>query len=380
MKKILSYLLVVGFVAAVVFLLFRMGAFRNDELVSLPVSRDSSSVSVEQDGELEQEVQKEFVVDEESALQKEAASQDEEVVAREGQNENVLVPERLLNQFPDTDWSRVDASIEGILSGGPPKDGIPAIDDPKFESISSFKYSDDIRAIVMKSGGSVRVYPYNILTWHEIVNDEVDGVPVAVTFCPLCGSAIVYDRTLSGGASTFGVSGFLLESNMVMYDRATESLWQQSTGKALAGTHLGKELPLVPFQLLTIGEVKEKYSNALVLSDKTGYIRSYGLNPYSGYEEEEGFIFNPSVQDARYPSKEIFVVLKDNKKVLGVPWLHLREGKYETSVTGSKITLEKKGAELFVKNAKGEGVPFYFEMWFSFAVQNPEGVVFDPES
>jgi len=138
------------------------------------------------------------------------------------------IPRFLIKSFPNTDWSKIDPSILKALSGGPGKDGIPAIDTPKFDALSSVKSPDTVQAIVMKSENTVKVYPYNILVWHEIVNDTVDGVPVSITFCPLCGSAIVYNRTLPDGVTTFGVSGALAESNMIMYDRATETLWQQS--------------------------------------------------------------------------------------------------------------------------------------------------------
>jgi hypothetical protein len=160
-----------------------------------------------------------------------------------------------------------------------------------------------VQAIVMEDGQQVKVYPYNILNWHEIVNDTVNDIPVAITFCPLCGSAIVYDRRVGGETLTFGVSGFLLESNMIMFDREYESLWQQSTGKVLAGKNLDQELNLAPFQRLTMGEVRTLYPNALVLSEDTGYTRDYGRNPYSGYEDSQDYVFTPSKENLRFPSK-----------------------------------------------------------------------------
>jgi hypothetical protein len=296
------------------------------------------------------------------------------------QNIDREVPGFLTRSFPDTDWSKVDPSIYGALGGGPAKDGIPAIDEPKFETLASVSYQDGALAVVAKDGELVKVYPYNILVWHEIVNDTVGGVPMAITFCPLCGSAIVYNRTLPDGITTFGVSGSLIESNMVMYDRATESLWQQSTGRALAGRYLGTELALEKFQLLTMGEVKSKYEGALVLSQDTGYSRDYERAPYGGYNESDEFIFAPSVNDTRYPPKKIFVVFKVAEATVAVPWLELVGGKtYETSVVDTKVSIVKSGGELEIKDSSGTEVPFYFEMWFSFAVQNPDtGIVFDP--
>ena len=292
-------------------------------------------------------------------------------------NENV--PRFLRRSFPSTDFTDANPDIYSVLTGGPAKDGIPALDEPTFVSIGEFKNSDDIQAIVIPDGDNVKVYPYNILTWHEIVNDTVNGVPAAITFCPLCGSAIVYDRRTSTGETTFGVSGGLLESNMIMFDRATESLWQQSTGEALAGEHLGETLELIGFQLLTMGDVKKKYPNAQILSDDTGYSRNYDRNPYSGYNENDRFIFAPSSFDSRFEAKEIMAIFRINDVPVATPWLAFADGQTKSAtIDGVSITLEKADGELTVSTETGEIIPFYFEMWFSFAVQHGEkGVVIE---
>ena len=293
---------------------------------------------------------------------------------------SITVPKSLLKSFPDTDWSQADPIVENALSGGPGKDGIPALNEPRFTSLDKYTRSDSIQAIVLRNDNTVKVYPYNILIWHEIVNDVVNGIPVAVTFCPLCGSAIVYDRTLPKGVTTFGVSGFLIESNMVMFDRSTETIWQQSTGKALAGEYFGTELSLVKFQLLTMGDIRAKYPNALVLSEKTGYRRAYGSNPYSGYDESDDFLFSPSTLDARFPAKAIFVAFKIKDTSVAAPWLNFEDGvTYTTSIKGTEITLIKESGEMTITTQDGVSIPFYFEMWFSWAVQNgDDGVVFEP--
>lgn len=295
------------------------------------------------------------------------------------QSSSVNIPSDLKRAFSKTDWSIADPSLERALSGGPGKDDIPSIDAPKFVPIDTFKHPDSVQAIVMKDGETVKVYPYNILNWHEIVNDTVAGVPVAVTFCPLCGSAIVYDRRVGGETLTFGVSGFLLESNMIMFDREREALWQQSTGKVLAGRDLDTELKLAPFQLITMGEVKKIYGNAQVLSENTGHRRAYDRNPYSGYEDSEGYIFSPSKEDARYPSKTIFVVFRYDGKTIGAPYLELTDGvAFQTNVDGNNITFIRDGDVLTITDPEGRELPFYFEMWFSFATQHGEkAIVFD---
>jgi len=291
------------------------------------------------------------------------------------------IPSFLRQSFPGTDWSKADPAIGQALSGGPPKDGIPAIDDPSFVPVAEFSKPDDVQALLVVGDTEVKAYPYNILVWHEIVNDTIDGTPIAVTFCPLCGSAVVFERMLPGGeATTFGVSGGLLESNMIMFDRATETLWQQSTGMALAGEHYPHELELHQFQLLTVGEIKELYPEAVIQSDDTGYARDYSRNPYAGYDESGGFYFSPSEIDERYQAKEIFVAFTVNDTRVAAPWLALENGRrYETDVDGEQIALSKTDGELVVSGADGTEIPFYFEMWFSWAVQNDEGVVFDPE-
>ncbi|EAR26046.1 hypothetical protein A20C1_09204 [marine actinobacterium PHSC20C1] len=292
------------------------------------------------------------------------------------------IPDFLQQSFSNTDWSQADASISQALSGGPPKDGIPAIDEPQFEPVANFEHPDEVLAILVQGEIETKAYPYNILVWHEIVNDTIDGSPIAVTFCPLCGSAAVFDSVLpGGGTTTFGVSGGLLESNMIMFDRATETLWQQSTGNALAGEHYPHKLELHSFQLLSIGEIKDRYPQALVLSEETGHSRDYGNNPYAGYDDSDDFYFAPSRVDDRYPAKAIFVAFSIGDTRVASPWLQLEDGRsYQTTVDGQEITLEKTGGELQITGSDAVEIPFYFEMWFSWAVQNEDGEVFDPET
>lgn len=286
---------------------------------------------------------------------------------------SLAVPAVLTLTFPHTDFSKADPKLEKAISGGPQKDGIPAIDEPEFVPLSEFDRPDKVQAIVLVGEEETKVYPYNILTWHEIVNDEFEGTPVAITFCPLCGSAIVYNRTLPDNTvSTFGVSGSLLESNMIMYDRETENLWQQSTGKTLAGSFYEAQLTTEPFQLLTLGEVRDIYPNAKVLSEDTGYGRDYTRNPYAGYESDNRFVFEPSGIDTTFEPKTIMVVFKSSDKTFATPWLALRTAGSATvteGVTSYELTVTDAG-ELSIVDSNNESYPFYFEMWFSVAVQH----------
>ena len=154
----------------------------------------------------------------------------------------------------NTNWNKHTIDYDELLSGGPPRDGIPSIDEPEFVSPDEAEewLADNEPVIALEIDGDARAYPLQILTWHEIVNDTVGGVPVAVTFCPLCNSAITFDRRLDGEIYEFGTSGLLRNSDLVMYDRTTESLWQQFTGEAIVGDLVGRAAgvpALVPRQL-----------------------------------------------------------------------------------------------------------------------------------
>jgi hypothetical protein len=186
-----------------------------------------------------------------------------------------------------TDFSQHSVPYSEILSGGPPKDGIPAIDSPQFVSVGEadawLKPQEPV--ILFQLGDDVRAYPIQILMWHEIVNDTVGGVPVTVTFCPLCNTAIAFERTLDGRVLDFGTTGRLRFSNLVMYDRQTESWWQQASGEAIAGEFTGRQLKFLPASIISWADFKAAYPEGEVLSRETGYSRNYGHNPYTGYDD-----------------------------------------------------------------------------------------------
>ena len=185
-----------------------------------------------------------------------------------------------------TDFSRHEVPLNEFLSGGPGKDGIPAIDEPKFQPIAEVDWLEDQEPVIAYGiGDEWRAYPIQILMWHEIVNDTVAGTPVAVTFCPLCHTAIVFDRTVDGTVLDFGVSGNLRHSDLVMFDRQTESWWQQATGRGIVGSYTGTALEFLPSQLISWQQFRELHPDGVVLSRDTGHVRSYGSNPYAGYDK-----------------------------------------------------------------------------------------------
>ena len=205
--------------------------------------------------------------------------------------------------------------LDQIVSGGPPRDGIPSIDKPKFvsseEASSNFLQGSDL-VIGLEINGDVRAYPLKILVWHEIINDAVGGTPVAVTYCPLCLTSQVFNRTVDDQVVEFGTSGKLYNSNLVMYDRTTESLWSQAMAKGIVGKHGGKDLERIPFDIAAWSEWKKLHPESKVLSTDTGFGRPYGVDPYGNYYTEPNILFPVSHKDDRFGPKEIVVGIEDN--------------------------------------------------------------------
>jgi len=184
-----------------------------------------------------------------------------------------------------TDFSKTRIGWHEILSGGPPKDGIPAIDKPTFKPVTDDKELTATDPVIgLAIAGDARAYPLRILIWHEIVNDTVGGLPVTITYCPLCNSAVVFDRRLSPHVLDFGTTGKLRNSDLVMYDRQTESWWQQFTGEAIVGTLTGSELKMLPARLESFADFRARHPEGKVLVPNDPGKRSYGRNPYVGYD------------------------------------------------------------------------------------------------
>lgn len=203
-----------------------------------------------------------------------------------------------------TDFSRRTVEWTEILSGGPPKDGIPAIDSPTFEPAQDARerIAEQEPVIVLEHNGEVKAYPLSILIWHEIVNDTVGGKPVAVTFCPLCNASIVFDSTFDGQVLDFGTTGRLRNSDLIMYDRQTETWWQQFTGEGIVGQYAGHQLQFLPSQVLSYGDFVENYEGGLILQNPP-FQRQYGVNPYGGYDTSSPFLYRGEI-DSRLSALE----------------------------------------------------------------------------
>ena len=272
-----------------------------------------------------------------------------------------------------TNTAKASIPLEKVLDGGPGKDGIPALTNPKFIGIEDAEkdIAGDVDGIVVSVGDTTKFYPFSVMVWHEIVNDVVGNKPLVVTFCPLCGSAIVFDTK-----DQFGVSGKLYESNLLMYDKSTESLWSQSIGTAVVGDRTGEKLAIYNSQLMTFQDFKKKWPNGQVLSTDTGHSRDYSFYPYRDYNDSEDIFFPISVKDTRLPTKEIMYVVNAYEHSVAFPVKQLSSSIVSIAVGDNKVSANLIDGEVIVKDSSGKILPGYNEMWFSWATQHQkDGVV-----
>ncbi len=240
-----------------------------------------------------------------------------------------------------TDFSKHSVPLDEILSGGPPKDGIPAIDRPRFVSVAEANewIGDREPVVVFEHNGVVRGYPWQILIWHEIVNDQVGGQPVSITYCPLCNTAIAFDRRLKDRLLDFGTTGKLRHSDLVMYDRQTETWWQQATGEAIVGELTGTSLRFLSAPSVSWSDFKREHPAAEVLSRDTGFNRPYGKSPYDGYDTGRPFLFRGRT-DSRLPVMARVVVVRDGDESVVYPMSVLgRDKAINHEVGGTAVVL-----------------------------------------
>ena len=210
------------------------------------------------------------------------------------------------------DFTRIE--LEQLFNGGPPKDGIPSIDAPEFDTAETTPFAADDIVVGMVVNGEAKAYPYNVLNWHEIVNDEIGGVNVTVTYCPLCDTIVVFDR----GETTFGVSGKLYQSCLVMYDRADDTLFAQPWGTGIVGPNVNKQVDMLPAVKTTLGQWLEQHPDSQILSTRTGHTRNYQGYPYGTYYTDERIIFDVRNQDQLelHPKKIVSYVWEPDGKTL----------------------------------------------------------------
>lgn len=331
---------------------------------------------------------------EETEEREESAETNEEEVSDTEPNETVSVNDLAEKPIPAgdgrglssrqifiTDGVKHSIPLDEILSGGPPKDGIPSIDDPKFVSASEVDFIDDSAiglGVVHK--GEARFYPYQVLVWHEIVNETIAGDPLLVTYCPLCMTGVVFDRRVDGRAVEFGVSGRLWQSNLLMYDRAgnedDESLWSQVLGEAVLGTATGDRLEVLPSDTVRFGQWREAHPETLVLTEETGAIRPYGSDPYGDYYTNDFVSFGATFSDDRLSPKEFVLGVELNGQFKAYVANDLPEGTTIDFFAGETITIEKSEIGEVRMSIDGAPIQFIGGFWFSWVAVHPETAVY----
>ena len=293
-----------------------------------------------------------------------------------------------------TDFAKHTVPLDEFQSGGPGKDGIPALGDPDLVSVTSADtwLAPREPVIELVVGGEARAYPLEILIWHEIVNDVLAGTPVAVTFCPLCNTALVFDRRVDGRPLWFGTTGNLRNSDLVMYDRQTESWWQQFGGEALVGELAGTKLRELPARIVAWEDFARRHPDGLVVSRHTPYERAYGSNPYTGYDSVDSPPWFPAANgdDKRLPPKERVVFIESGDDAVAVPLSGLaKQKRVVVEVGGERLEVlfagtansaldagdiaegRPVGAAEVRSLATGEPVPFEEPFWFAVAAFRP---------
>lgn len=277
-----------------------------------------------------------------------------------------------------TNTAKSAIPLEFIVDGGVGKDGIPALHRPKFTTILEAKrnFEAEAEGIVLSISGETRFYPFAILLWHEVVNDLIGGEPVLVTYCPLCASAIVFDPRVGTDTLQFGVSGKLYESNLLMYDRETESLWSQVLGEGIVGDMTGVKLELLSSQVISLSEFERRFPKGMVLSTDTGFRREYGFDPYADYDVSDEIYFPLSFLDQRLPPKEIVYVASTEGKSIALKLDDLKAlGSATISIGRTKITAKLNDGSVEVRDSRGRIIPGYFAMWFSVSVHHRDRLV-----
>ncbi|MBI1390618.1 MAG: DUF3179 domain-containing protein [bacterium] len=286
-----------------------------------------------------------------------------------------------------------------IFSGGPPKDGIPALTAPKVVPVAGAKYPEATGLVVgVTIDGEARAYPIGILDWHEAINDTLGGVPIVVTHCPLCRSSLVFRRDVGGHVREFGISGLLYQSNVLLYDRQTdpkeESLWSQALMKAVCGPAAQEslELEVVDSTLTTFADWKQLHPDSTVLSLETGHDRPYRQQAYSSYFGSDQLMFPVKDRTNRRPdlgSKDMALVLLVGDQMKAYPYADLRadaDHRIEDRICDVELSLEYEPdtgrVDVTAKDSTGEqvGIRKTYMFWFTYDSNYPNGALYNPQA
>lgn len=289
-------------------------------------------------------------------------------------------------QWSKTDFTKSSVNLEEVMFGGPGKDGIPSIDSPKFvpvSEVSNLTNTDPIIGVMIE--GEAKAYPLRVLIWHEIVNDIIAGVPVAVTYCPLCNTSIVFDRRVDKKVLDFGTTGNLRHSDLIMYDRQTQSWWQQYEGNAIVGDLVGTKLKVLASRLESFSDFKNRAPNGQVLVPNDPEFRDYSRNPYVGYDSSAlPFLFKGKLPKKLTPMMRVIAVegsavslplLSEQQRItkgdLVFTWHEGQNSVLDTSNIG-----QGRDVGNVVVTRNGEDVPYIVTFAFAYFAFNPNGKLF----
>jgi len=279
---------------------------------------------------------------------------------------------------PTFDFSAVTVPANEIHAGGPPKDGIPALTNPRFVTARNATYlRPDDRVIGVVAAKQSKAYPLRILNYHEIINDRVGDLPVAVTYCPLCDSCALFDRRTQLGEREFGVSGLLYNSNVLMYDRGgrPESLWSQLLAQGISGPGARKPLTALPLELTSWKDWLSRYPNTTVLSVETGHQRDYSRSPYGSYFSTPQLMFPVKPTSDRLPTKSRVLGVWTESSAKAYPESLFAEGqqRIEDMLDGKRIVIEFNRAARSMRVVEADrDVHWMYSLWFAWYALHPE--------
>ena len=267
--------------------------------------------------------------------------------------------------------------VEEIKHGGPPRDGIPSLDHPQFISPVEADFLDDNDLIIgLNINEQQQAYPIKILNWHEVVNDIIGGQEVVVTYCPLCRSAVVFNSRINDRVLSFGVSGLLYNSDVLLYDRQTESLWSQLLNAAISGEYSGTILEMIPSQVITWKEWRAKHPDTRVLSDETGFSRAYQSSPYELYELSDHLMFPVTEQNYILPNKELVLGVRSGKRFIAFPLKELRKSENDVIYKSVTVKYDQSRKSAIAYNTFGEVVPSVTLYWFAWYAFHPNTLIY----
>jgi hypothetical protein len=266
-----------------------------------------------------------------------------------------------------------------ILSGGPSRDGIPALDRPSRDPATSSSWRDDDLVVGVVNGSEARAYPLAILVWHELVNDELGDDPILVSYCPLCGTALVFDRRLDGRVHNFGVSGLLYQSDLLMFDRETESLWSQIEARAVTGASTGRRLEMLRSRIVSWKTWREEHPNTSIISRKTGYARDYGRSPYQDYETSNRLLFPVDADRSRHLKMPTLGLRVPNGPSRAYPGDEVARagGRVDDQFANQSVVVEYNPETKRFEYQAPDGIEVVEGFWFAWMAFHPDSDVFE---